>query len=201
MGIEIIALVISIISGIITILAFKFKAVEWVWKRHGNQIRWFLKFFLVGPKLLQIAVAGSKLTVKQASKVIHQLQKAIDAKFFKLKGRKMNANLERPIQQVLGLENLNQEEKLTQLTIALYEDGSDERGLASFLMGNQNKKNIFLLAKKANPVNYRLVCGRLAIHIMAEDETKDKEGKANFQSYEIPWDGILEPFFKDVLDK
>lgn len=113
----------------------------------------------------------------------------------------MNANLEPPIKQALELENLVQDEKLALLTIALYGDGSDNRGLPALLTANpQSVRETFLATKNAAPDSYKLLCGRLAIHIVAEYEAKNKEDESNYQRYKIPWEGILEPFFKNVLD-
>ncbi len=114
----------------------------------------------------------------------------------------MQANLEQPVQRVLEIEGLSRDEKLTLLTIALYRDGSDTQGLPIILTANPAAvKNCFLQMKNANLGNYELLCGRLAIHIMKENEAKSKEDETNYQTYKIPWEGILEPFFKEVLDK
>ena len=122
-----------------------------------------------------------------------------------MRGRKMQANLESQVRPVLNDDSLNRGEKSTLLAINLYGDGSDNQGLPLLVRGNPDAvRNCFSQAKAADPSSYKVLCGKLAIHIVLEaakgSEGENRADAKDYSSYKIPWEGLLEPFFKNVLD-
>ena len=117
----------------------------------------------------------------------------------------MQANLESHVRPILDDDSLSRGEKGTLIAIDLYGDGSDNQGLPSFVRGNPDAvKQCFYQAKATDPKGYKLLCGKLAIHIVlqatkASQDEKEADNK-DYTSYKIPWEGLLEPFFKNVLD-
>ena len=113
----------------------------------------------------------------------------------------MQANLEPLIRQILNAERGTMNERIGVISILLYENGADNSGLAARIKEQGVVRDCFLKAKEANPVGYKVLCSRIAIHIMdSEEASEEKSEKSEYGSFKIPWKDILEPFFQRAIE-
>ena len=113
----------------------------------------------------------------------------------------MQVNLESLVRQIVNSERGAKNEKVGLISILLYENGADNSGLSARIKEQGSVKDCFLKAKEANPVGYKVLCSRVAIHIVdAEEASQKKSEKSEYSSFKIPWKDVLEPFFQTAIE-
>ena len=114
----------------------------------------------------------------------------------------MQVNIASLVEPVLNYENANRDERIGFLAITLYGDGSDATGIAAHISGTQVVKDCFQKVKQNNTSGYQVLCTRLAIYIVEMDEAnqEEKSNENDYTSFKVPWNGIMEPFIKKVMD-